>query len=247
MAKLLQVAQLGQPLLRETSLPVKDIANVKIQTLIDEMLATVVDVAGLGLAAPQVYELSRIFIIASHPNPRYPDAPYMEPVAVINPKIIKHSRQQYDDWEGCLSIPGLRGLVPRWKWVEVSYQDRTGQQFKRKFIGLVGRIFQHEYDHLEGILFVDRVRSSKDLMTDKEYLRMIAAKQTKEHKGNDLKPFPRHNPNREGWFSLLQSKCKSSQKLLKSTAMGVLVIKLFRAGIAGKKGGLVRPPDLATE
>ena len=121
MSNLLQVAHLGHPILRQKAKPVKHIADIKVQKLIDDMIATVMDVDGVGISAPQVYQIWQIFIMASHPNPRYPYAPEMPPTAILNPKILFHSQAIEKDWEGCLSIPGVRALVPRWKEVKVNY------------------------------------------------------------------------------------------------------------------------------
>jgi peptide deformylase len=116
---LLQVAQLGHPMLRTVASEVSDVHAPEVQTLIDNMITTVMDVNGVGIAAPQVYRSERVFIVASHPNPRYPHAPEMEPTAMINPRIVEHPVQTVKDWEGCLSIPGVRGLVPRWDQLEM--------------------------------------------------------------------------------------------------------------------------------
>ncbi len=173
MAKLLQITQLGRPILRRKAAAVKNVATKEIQGLIDDLILTVKDVDGVGIAAPQVYESKRIFILASHPNPRYPKAPKMKPTAVINPKIISHSHKQLKDWEGCLSIPGIRALVPRWQTVTVEFTTRQGKVIKRQFKGFVARIFQHEYDHLEGTVFLDRVETTKDIITEKEYQKIV--------------------------------------------------------------------------
>lgn len=180
MPTLLQVSQLGSDILRKKAKPVKNIKDPEVQQLIDDLIATVVDVNGVGIAAPQVYHSLRIFIVASHPNPRYPNAPEMAPTAIINPKILKASDEIVKDWEGCLSIPGIRGLVPRHKIVEVEYTDRKGKKVKRKFDDFIARIFQHEYDHLEGIVFLDRLESNREIITDKEYQKLIAQKPKKK-------------------------------------------------------------------
>src|SRR3989344_2447009 len=151
MPKLLQIAQLGHHVLRQKTAVVKNLADEEIQNLIDDLILTVKDVDGVGIAAPQVYESKRLFILASHPNPRYPKAPKMKPTAVINPKIITHSDKMIKDWEGGLSIPGMRALVPRWQEVAVEFTGRKGRRQKRRFQGFVARIFQHESDHLEGV------------------------------------------------------------------------------------------------
>lgn len=176
MPTLLQIAQLGQPVLRQKAKPVKNIREKKIQQLIDDLIATVIEVNGVGVAAPQVYRSARVFIVASHPNPRYPNAPEMEPTAMINPKILSHSQEKIKDWEGCLSIPGIRGLVPRYKSIKVEYFDRKGKRLRTQFKDFVARIFQHELDHIDGIVFLDRLESNKDVITDKEYLKLIEKK-----------------------------------------------------------------------
>lgn len=176
MFKLLQVAQLGQPGLRQKAAAVSNLANKEIQDLIDDLILTVQDVDGVGIAAPQVYESKRIFILASHPNPRYPKAPKMTPMAVINPKIVSHSNKMIKDWESCLSIPGIRALVPRYQSIAVEFTTRQGKVAKRQFKDFVARIFQHEYDHLEGTVFLDRVETTKDIITEKEYQKLIARK-----------------------------------------------------------------------
>ncbi|OGK13700.1 peptide deformylase [Candidatus Roizmanbacteria bacterium RIFCSPLOWO2_01_FULL_38_12] len=171
--KLLQVAHLGHPILRKKSKEISDTKNFEIQTLIDDLIATVLEVDGVGISAPQVYQSIRIFILASHPNPRYPHAPKMKPAAIINPKVLDMSKRKIKDWEGCLSIPELRGLIPRSKSVDVEFMTRDGKKVRKTFTDFVARIFQHEYDHLEGKLFIDRVESSLDLISEKEFQKII--------------------------------------------------------------------------
>src|ERR1700677_3452953 len=113
MALLRQIAQLGHPVLRAPVEPVNFPASGSIRMLVADMLETMRDANGVGIAAPQVFESVAIFIVASRPNPRYPDAPSMEPEVVVNPEIIERSPDVVKDWEGCLSIPGIRGEVPR--------------------------------------------------------------------------------------------------------------------------------------
>ncbi len=168
-----QVAQLGHKVLRSKAIEVKDIAESSIQLLIDDMLATLADTDGVGIAAPQVYESVQIFIMASRPNPRYPSAPEMEPTAVINPEILWCSEELHKDWEGCLSVPGLCGLVPRHKSIRVRYATRDGFKTEQEFGDFVARIFQHEFDHLNGLSFLDRLESTKDIITEKEYKKLM--------------------------------------------------------------------------
>ncbi|MBI5465488.1 peptide deformylase [Candidatus Gottesmanbacteria bacterium] len=124
----LQVVQIGRPILRKKAKAVTNISDQTIQELIDNLLVLVKDVNGVGIAAPQVSFSKRIFILASHPNPRYPNAPKMKPTAIINPKIISHDKVIIKDWEGCLSVPGIRGLIPRFKTINVEYYDRKGKR-----------------------------------------------------------------------------------------------------------------------
>jgi peptide deformylase len=166
-----QIAQLGQPVLREPARPVVDPAEPAVQSLIDDLLATVAEVNGVGIAAPQVYEPLALFIVASWPNPRYPDAPEMAPTVVINPEIIWVSSEVKKVCEGCLSVPGIRGLVPRHRVIGVRYLTRTGEVREEEYRDFIARIFQHEFDHLQGLVFLDRVESSRELISEREYLR----------------------------------------------------------------------------
>ena len=173
MTESLQIAQLGNPILRQQAQLVDNVRDERIQKLIDALRVTAAASNGVGIAAPQVSESYRLFIVASRPNVRYPNAPLMEPTAMINPQIIAHSTERVKGWEGCLSLPGIRGLVPRYQAIEVEYITRDGQLHQQEFTDFVARIFQHEYDHLDGIVFLDRVESTHDLMTEQEYQQRI--------------------------------------------------------------------------
>lgn len=173
MPTLLQIAQLGHPILRKKAKPVTDFSDQDVQKLIDDLIATVKEVNGVGISAPQAYQSLRIFIVASYPNARYPHAPKMKPTAIINPQILSFSKNKTKDWEGCLSIPEIRGLIPRSDEITVAYTTRDGKQINRTFKTFIARIFQHEYDHLEGLVFLDRVENNKEIITDKEYLKII--------------------------------------------------------------------------
>ena len=172
MPDLLEIVQLGNPILRHLSDPVENFDDSQLQKLIKSLLTTVTDANGVGIAAPQVAQLHQLFIMASRPNERYPHAPNMEPTVVINPKILQASEEMLTDWEGCLCIPGIRGKVPRHREIEVEYYDRLGMKQHRQFNNFLARIFQHEYDHLQGILFLDRLDTLNDLATEKEYQRL---------------------------------------------------------------------------
>jgi peptide deformylase len=169
MALLRQIAQLGHPVLRAPVAPVIFPASDSMRSLVADMLETMRDANGVGIAAPQVFESVAIFIVASRPNPRYPNAPVMEPEVVINPEIIERSPEIVKDWEGCLSIPGLRGEVPRDRHIVARYQTIDGEVVERSFSDFVARIFQHEDDHLHGIVFLDRLESTRDVITEKEF------------------------------------------------------------------------------
>lgn len=178
--KLLKVAELGHEVLRKKATPVttEEIATQEFQNLLDDMIATLKDSSGVGIAAPQIYESKRVMIIHSFPSPRYPTAPEFGSDALINPKIVKKSSNKVKGWEGCLSFPGIRGFVPRFESIEIEYTDRYGKKQSKKFKDFIARIFQHEHDHLEGIVFLDRIKG-KDIITEKEFLKLIASQQSK--------------------------------------------------------------------
>lgn len=168
-----QIAQLGQPVLRQSERTAANYRDPAVQALIDDMLATMDDANGVGIAAPQVYESLDLFILAPRPNARYPHAPLMEPTAVLNPRIMWASDETEKGWEGCLSVPGLRGLVARHRRIQVIYFTREGEQREAEYVDFIARVFQHEYDHLLGMVFLDRVEDSRDLISEKEYFRML--------------------------------------------------------------------------
>ncbi len=169
----MNIVLLGNPILRKKAKPISNIKDKKVQKVIKDLEKTVIKVNGVGLSAPQLDESFRIFIMASHPNPRYPKAPLMKPTIIINPLIISVSKKQIKDWEGCLSVPGIRGIVSRYETIKTSYINSTGNPVKKEFKGFLSRIFQHEYDHLEGIVFLDRVENNKDLISEFEYQKLI--------------------------------------------------------------------------
>jgi peptide deformylase len=176
--QLLPIIELGDPVLRQVAAPIVDVQSPDMQQLIDRLIFTVQQANGVGIAAPQVGRSQRLFIVASHPNPRYPTAPEMSPIAMINPRLIEYSTDMVKGWEGCLSVPGIRGLVPRYQTIAVEYIGQDGKQYQQELTDFVARIFQHELDHLDGIVFLDRVETTQDLMTEREFQQRVAADST---------------------------------------------------------------------
>jgi len=171
MNPVLDVLQLGNPILRQQARPVAVIPHPDLERLVEGLMATVLHTNGVGLAAPQVGVGQRLVIVASRPNPRYPDAPQMTPTPMVNPRIVAHGDEIVKGWEGCLSIPGLRGLVPRYQAIEVEYTTPAGHQQRQALTGFFARIVQHEIDHLDGKVFLDRLDSTLDLITEQEFQR----------------------------------------------------------------------------
>lgn len=177
MTNALTISQLGNPVLRQMAQPIEQVEAEWVQHLISEMITTLVESNGVGLAAPQVGQPHCLLIVASRPNLRYPHAPTMAPVAMINPTLIAHSEEQVKDWEGCLSVPGMRGLIPRYQAIEIAYTTQDGQRQQQQLTDFVARIFQHEFDHLNGLVFLDRLETVQDLITEQEYMKRIVPSQ----------------------------------------------------------------------
>jgi len=173
--KVEEFAQLGHSILRQHahSIEVGDIDSPGIVKIIKTMSTTLLNSSGVGLAAPQIFESQCIIIIASRPSKRYPLAPEMQPVVMINPSFKAISQEIKKDWEGCLSIPGIRALVPRFEKIKINYFDQQGNQQVLLADGFVARIFQHEYDHLQGLVYLDRVEDNKDIISETEFQKMM--------------------------------------------------------------------------
>ena len=170
---ILKVARLGHPVLREVakSVPISEIPGSPIQGLIEDMIETMREYEGVGLAAPQVHESLQIAVIDAL---EYPETTRLSPtplMVLINPTLTIISENSDEDWEGCLSIPDLRGLVPRYKLIKVQAYDKSGKVMEFKAQGLQGRVIQHEYDHLIGKVFLERMRSLESLCFLKEFSR----------------------------------------------------------------------------
>jgi peptide deformylase len=169
---ILKVARMGHPVLR-TKARALDRGEVKspaVQQLIDDMIDTMFEYHGVGLAAPQVHESMRIFV-ASLSDTNEDDDTDAEPLVVINPEITIVNAEAVDDWEGCLSIPDIRGRVPRPRAVKLRALNRKGDRVEVNATEYSARVLQHEFDHLDGVLFFDRMRSLESLTFLDEYSR----------------------------------------------------------------------------
>ncbi|HSK80404.1 MAG TPA: peptide deformylase [Thermoanaerobaculia bacterium] len=168
------IVRLGHPSLRTPARPVApgQIASAEIQTLIDDMIDTMREARGVGLAAPQVASEAQIFVYEAASPPDRIDAIPLQ--VVVNPMISPHSRELVYDWEGCLSIPDLRGLVPRHGEVRVQGLDREGKPVDYIVTGFEARIVQHEYDHLNAVIFLDRMRDLRSLAYTAEWESFMA-------------------------------------------------------------------------
>ncbi len=167
---------MGHPVLRENARPLSesDIRTPELQRMIDDMFDTMAEYQGIGLAAPQVYEGLRLFVAGSDealPIGAMSDEGPMPRFALINPEIAMVGRAVEADWEGCLSIPDIRGQVPRPRDVIVRGFDRAGQRVEFTASGFPARVIQPETDHLDGVLFFDRMRSLETLTFLEEYQR----------------------------------------------------------------------------
>ncbi len=170
---MIEILKIGDSRLRNQSQIVREPTEAQVLKLAQDLIQTAEQANGVGIAAPQIGKSWKIFVVASRPSIRYPHAPKMSPTAMINPVILSHSDEVVKDWEGCLSVPDVRGLVPRYREIEVAYTDIAGKQQHQVLTDFVARIFQHELDHLNGVLFPDRVVSTEDLYTEAEYQELI--------------------------------------------------------------------------
>ncbi len=179
---ILKVSRMGHPVLRKKVRPVPpaEITAAPIQRLLDDMAQTMIEYNGVGLAGPQVHEELRLFVaqvIRDDDDEEEGTARRPEILALINPEIKPAGRQVEEDWEGYLSIPDLRGLVPRYRDISVKAYDRTGRQIEMQASGFMARVIQHETDHLDGVLFLDRMKSLDSLSFIEEFARYHARRE----------------------------------------------------------------------
>ena len=152
-----EILRMGDPRLRMKASAVDRLGDDKFANLIPDMLDTMKAFDGAGLAAPQIGVALRVVIFGIDKNPRYPDAPPVPLTILINPEISPTGEEMNSDWEGCLSVPGMRGLVPRYTRIRYHGLDADGREIYREAQGFHARVVQHECDHLDGILYPDRV------------------------------------------------------------------------------------------
>ena len=157
---ILKVARLGNPVLRMVAAPLtpREIQSPSFQKFIDDMIETMKEYDGVGLAADQVHESKQIAVLEVAENPRYPNKPHVPLTVLINPKISPLTDEMEEDWEGCLSIPDIRGRVPRHKSIQVQALDRDGKPVEFIAVDFHARVIQHEWDHLNGKVYLDRMR-----------------------------------------------------------------------------------------
>ena len=162
-----KIATIGHPVLREVARPLtrEELASPKVQTFIDDLVETMHDANGAGLAANQVYEPIRICAIEVKNNPRYPYKPNFPLTILVNPVVVPTTDDTFLNYEGCLSVPNLRGEVRRFTGVHVRAWDRHGKDIELDVKGLTAGTFQHEVDHLDGKVFLDRVEDTRSLAT----------------------------------------------------------------------------------
>lgn len=170
---LLKVARMGHPVLRTRAREIEraELKQASMQKLIDDMIDTMHEYRGVGLAAPQIHEGLRIFVAAIAPESDDPLSPGEEPMVFINPVITPAGPEIVEDWEGCLSIPDIRGRVPRARAIRVAAMDRSGGTIDIASYDFPARVIQHETDHLDGVLFFDRMKSFETLTFLEEYQR----------------------------------------------------------------------------
>lgn len=169
-----EVLRMGHPVLREKAKPIEKLGTPELRALVADMKDTMAAKNGAGLAAPQIGVSQRVVIFGVDKNPRYPDAEEVPFTVLVNPKITLLTREVESDWEGCLSVPGLRGVVPRYTKLRYTGTDEEGNAIDRVAEGFHARVVQHECDHLDGILYPQRMQDmthfgfTKELFPDEE-------------------------------------------------------------------------------
>ncbi|HEX6997935.1 MAG TPA: peptide deformylase [Gammaproteobacteria bacterium] len=151
------VIRMGDPRLRRVAEPVGELDTRALHALVEDMMDTMEAYNGAGLAAPQIGVPLRVVIFGVEANPRYPDVEPVPFTVLVNPRLEPLDDQLEQGWEGCLSVPGMRGLVPRYRRIRYTGWDASGREIERVAEGFHARVVQHECDHLDGVLYVDRI------------------------------------------------------------------------------------------
>ena len=160
---ILKIARMGHPVLSGIASPVRDPTAPEIKRLVADMIETTQDANGAGLAAPQVHVSRRVVVYGVPGDPAHPDVESVPLTILINPQITPVGSAQEEDWEGCLSVPDLRGMVPRWRSIRVQAFGRDGAPLAFAASGFHARVVQHECDHLDGMVYLDRMTSMETL------------------------------------------------------------------------------------
>jgi len=155
------ILRMGDPFLLQRANEVEQFATSELQQLVDDMIETMAACDGAGLAAPQIGVDLRVVIFGIEANPRYPDAEEVPQTVLINPVIEPCSDEMDVAWEGCLSVPGMRGAVPRYTEIHYSGKNQFGEMIDRTVSGFHARVVQHECDHLDGILYPQRIKDMR--------------------------------------------------------------------------------------
>ena len=173
---ILKVSRLGHPVLRKPaeSVQVQEIQSPEFQRLIDDMIDTMREYDGVGLAAPQIHVSKQVAVIEVNENLRYPNMKKVPLTVLINPRIANRSNNLLESWEGCLSIPDLRGIVPRNASLTCEALDQNGKSIKIEASDFFARVIQHEFDHLQGNVYLDRMSNLKSLTHLNEFARYWA-------------------------------------------------------------------------
>lgn len=170
---ILKVARLGHPVLRRVAdpVPVREITRPETQRLIDDMVETMHEYVGVGLAAPQVHASRQIAVLECESHPRYPDMSSIPLMVIVNPVLTPLSEETEEDWEGCLSIPDLRGVTLRYTTLRLEAYGRRGERIELVAKDFFARVLQHETDHLSGKVYLDRMRDLTTLSHLQEWNR----------------------------------------------------------------------------
>jgi len=175
-----ETIKMGEPLLWQVAKPVEHFNTPELDALIQDMFDTMEALNGAGLAAPQIAQSLRVVIFGINANPRYPDIEAVPMTVLINPEINVLDKEMEEGWEGCLSVPGMRGLVPRYRSIEYRGYDQRGKRIERTASEFHARVVQHEVDHLDGILYPQRIRDLRNFGYESVLFPELAAENSDE-------------------------------------------------------------------